>query len=117
MENTVFKKVFDIDDYGDRILIAVHEKDDQYNYSVAGADGDGGYEETLVPFIESEYKYDSIEEAFKEAKYAYSDYIYQKNVKAYNAEYANYEKMRDNGEMSEEEFQYYVMLLSDKYNV
>ena len=117
MENTVFKKVFDVNDYGDRILIAVHEKDDRYNYTVADADGDGGYEETLVPFIKSEYKYDSIEEAFEDAKYAYSDFMYQKNLEAYNVEFEKYKKEFESGKIDEAEFNYLVMSLSEKYNV
>lgn len=93
VNNTVFKKVFPIDDYDGAILIAIHECDNMFNYTVADADGDGGYAETLVPFIESEYKYDSIEEAFEDAKLAYSDYAYTERLNVYNKECAKYKKI------------------------
>lgn len=117
MENTVFKKVFDVNEWGDRILIAIHKRGNKYNYTVADGDGEGGYEETLVPFMKSKYKYDSIDDALEDAKYAYSDYIYQKNLEAYEGEYENYKKEFESGNIDKAEFDYLVMSLSEKYNV
>jgi hypothetical protein len=59
----------------------------------------------------------SIEEAFEDAKYAYSDYMYQKNLKAYDAEFENYQKEFESGNIDKAEFDYLVMSLSEKYNV
>jgi hypothetical protein len=117
MNNTVFKKVFPIDDYDGAILIAIHERDNMFNYTVADADGDGGYEETLVPFIESKYKYDSIEEAFENAKCAYAEYAYDGRLNAYNKECEKYEKDLNEGRITQAEYDHYMMLLADKYEV
>lgn len=88
-----------------------------FNYTVATADGDGGYAETIVPFIESEYKYDSIEEAFEDAKLAYGDYAYTERLNAYNKECAKYKKDLNNGRITQAEYDHYMMLLADKYEV
>ena len=116
--NTVFKHVFDISGYGDRILIAIHENDDgMYNYTVSDADGYEGLDETLVPFLESEYKFTTVEKAFEEAKYAYADYDYARRLNAYNKECEKYEKLLKNKKITQTDYDGYIMLLSDKYDM
>lgn len=117
MSTTVFKQVFDISDYGDRILIAIHEKDGMYNYTISDADGYDGMAETLVPFLESEYIFNTIEKAFEQAKDAYSDYDYNQRLTAYNKECEKYEKMLKNKKITQVEYEGYMMLLDDKYGI
>ena len=81
MNKTVLKKVFDLNDYGDRCLIAIHENEDgKFNYTVTDADGPRGLSETLEPFIESEFSYDSIEKAFDAGYNALVEYLYEENI-------------------------------------
>jgi hypothetical protein len=76
MSKTVMKKCFDVNDEGDRILIAIHEESGKFNYTVADADGPRGLSETLEPFLESEYVYTNMNEAFDAAQNAYVEYLY-----------------------------------------
>ena len=69
------KKLKNISDESEVLIVKILEQNKKYKYTVQWGDGENHEEDTLLPFIESEFVFNSIDEAYNEAECDISDYF------------------------------------------